>query len=152
MPSPEVRMEQLASTPLAVVRRQAKGPEIGKAVQESCGIVWNFIRSRGLTGGRNVALYLDGKVSIEAGAELEAAFESDGTVVRSQTPAGSVATATHFGPYGQMGQAHEAIHAWCRQQGHRQAGPSWEVYGHWDRSWNDNPALIRTDIFYLLKS
>ena len=69
-------------------------------------------------------------------------------VVRSATPAGPVATITHIGPYAGLGQAHDAIHAWCKAQGRALAGPSWEIYGH-----VSDPLLPPlTDIFYLLIS
>jgi hypothetical protein len=45
-------------------------------------------------------------------------------------------------------EAHDAIQHWCAANGPRLAGPSWEIYGHWEPGWNDNPALIRTDVFY----
>lgn len=28
--------------------------------------------------------------------------------------------------------------------------PNWEVYGHWQDRWRDDPSQIRTDVFYLL--
>jgi hypothetical protein len=31
------------------------------------------------------------------------------------------------------------------------AGPNWEIYGHWLDEWNNDPAKIRTDVFYLLQ-
>jgi effector-binding domain-containing protein len=61
-----------------------------------------------------------------------------------------VATTTHFGPYGGLHAAHEAICRWCADQGHKLAGPSWEVYGHWTDECNRDPSKIRTDIYYLL--
>jgi len=45
-----------------------------------------------------------------------------------------------------MKPAHVAIHNWAREKGYKLARPSWEVYGHW----NDDPAKLRTDIFYLI--
>jgi effector-binding domain-containing protein len=71
-------------------------------------------------------------------------------VIPSTTPAGPVATTTHYGPYGQLHEAHDAVLSWCRTNGYTRAGPSWEVYGHWKDEWNSDPAKIRTDIFYLL--
>lgn len=61
-------------------------------------------------------------------------------------PGGAVATTVYMGPYDQMKPAHEAIHRWVRENGRKIAGPSWEVYGHW----NEDPAKLRTDIYYLL--
>ena len=40
-----------------------------------------------------------------------------------------------------------AVREWCAEQGHTLAGPNWEVYG----DWTDNPAELRTDVFYLLR-
>ena len=64
---------------------------------------------------------------------------------------GRVATAVHMGPYQNLHFAHVAIRDWCAKHGHALAGPNWEIYGHWDESWNKDPARIRTDVFYLLK-
>jgi hypothetical protein len=54
---------------------------------------------------------------------------------------------THYGDYGRLGEANSAIHAWCRANQRPLAGPSWEVYGHWQ----EEPALLRTDVYYLLQ-
>jgi len=94
-------------------------------------------------GGLNIVFYpgsgVAGEFEIGCGVQLE----SGGNAA---TPAGLVATTVYFGPYDRMGPAHEAIHRWARESGHRLAGPSWEVYGHW----SDDPAKLRTDIFYLV--
>ncbi|MGD1071483.1 MAG: hypothetical protein ABSB15_15180 [Bryobacteraceae bacterium] len=94
-------------------------------------------------GGLNIVYYpgsgLAGEFEIGCGVQRE----SGGNAV---TPAGLVATTVYFGAYEKMGPAHEAIHRWARETGHKLAGPSWEVYGHW----SDDPAKLRTDIFYLL--
>jgi effector-binding domain-containing protein len=45
--------------------------------------------------------------------------------------AGLVATTTHYGPYGQLHEAHEAIRSWCQNNGYTSASPNWEIYGHW---------------------
>jgi effector-binding domain-containing protein len=71
-------------------------------------------------------------------------------VVRSATPAGTVASITHRGPYSELGAAHDAVRRWCEAHGHRLAGPSWEIYGHWRPEWDADPSVIRTDVCYLL--
>jgi effector-binding domain-containing protein len=68
----------------------------------------------------------------------------------STIPAGIVATLTHYGPYTGLPGAHKFIRQWCDDNGHKRAGPNWEIYGHWQQEWNTNPDKIRTDIFYLL--
>ena len=100
--------------------------------------------------GRHVALYWDARIRLEVGVELLGPFDDDGEVVRSETPAGMVASMTHFGPYGGLGAAHDAVRRWCEAHGHRLAGPSWAIYGHWRPEWDVDPAAIRTDVCYLL--
>ena len=149
----DIRLEQLTSLPLAVVRRRASLPELSKVIPDACGTVWNVVRAQKIPGaGRHVALYWDCVINLEVGVELEAPFAGHGEVVGSATPAGTVATAVHFGPYNQLPVAHQAIRRWCADHGYALAGPNWEIYGHWIHEWCDDPSKIRTDVFYLLKA
>src|SRR5437870_13755086 len=105
-----VRLEQLSARPLAVVRRRAASQELPKVVPDACGTVWNVLRSQQVSGaGRHVAVYLDCQINLEVGVELDGPFTGHGEVVASATPPGPVATTTHYGPYGQLHTAHEAI-------------------------------------------
>ena len=150
----EVRLAQLGSRPLAVVRRQASGQELSKVVPDACGTVWSVVRSQQIKGaGRHVALYLDEEINLEVGVELETPLETQyGEVAGSSTPSGMVATTVHFGPYHHLHEAHQAIRQWCAQRAYTLAGPNWEIYGHWTDEWNSDPSKIRTDVFYLLKT
>ena len=149
----DVRVENFATPrPLAIVRRKARVQELSKVVPECCGIVWNVLRAQAIKGaGRHVAIYLDCQINLEVGVELDGPFAGHGEVVPSALPAGTVATAVHFGPYNRLNEAHQAIRDWCAKHGHEPAGPNWEIYGHWVDEWNTDPAKIRTDVFYLLK-
>jgi effector-binding domain-containing protein len=143
-----IRVERVASHLTAVIRCRATQDQLSTVIPQGCGEVWAFMRTSRLPQpGHNLALYLDGEMNIEVGVEVYQPFAGNERVVCSRTPAGLVATTAHFGPYNQLGEAHQAIHNWCADHGHALAGPSWEVYGHWD----DDPAKLRTDIFYLLK-
>jgi effector-binding domain-containing protein len=146
----QVRLQQLESIPLAIIRRQARKSDLPRLVPECCGLVWNALREQKTKGGRHVAIYCDEVMNVEVGAELQGAFTDRGEVVRSATPAGLVAWATHFGPYNQLGAAHDAVRQWCKAHNHKLAGPSWEVYGHWENEWDQNPSQIRTDVFWLV--
>ncbi len=149
----DVRLEQLDSRPLAVVRRRASLRDLAKVVPDACGVVWGAVRKQNITGaGRHVALYWDDQINLEVGVEMESSFDVHGEVVGSAIPAGVVVTVTHFGPYNGLHEAHKAILDWSARSGHRLAGPNWEIYGHWIDEWNTDPAKIRTDVFYLLKS
>jgi effector-binding domain-containing protein len=133
----------------AVVCFRATCDELATVIPRACGEVWEFMRSSGLPRpGSHLALYLDGEMNIECGAEVHQPFTGNGRVICSATPAGLVATAAHLGPYDRLKEAHEAVLRWCADRGYELAGPSWEVYGHW----TDDPAQLRTDIFYLLKT
>ena len=146
-----VRLEQLGSRPIAVVRCRAASGELSKVVPDACGTVWGVVRAQQVSGaGRHVAVYLDGQINLEVGVELDGPFTGYGEVVASATPPGLVATTTHYGPYGQLHAAHEAIRRWCGNNGYTLAGPNWEIYGHWKDEWNSDPSKICTDVFYLL--
>jgi effector-binding domain-containing protein len=145
-----VQLQRLESAPVAVIRRQARQADLPRLVPELCGTVWNALKAQQAKGGRHVAIYWDASMRIEVGAELLGDFTESAEVVRSATPAGLVASTTHFGPYGGLMTANAAIKEFCRANNHRLAGPSWEIYGHWLPEWNANPALIRTDVFWLV--
>lgn len=147
-----IRLEQSPGRPLAVVRRRAAPHELSKVVLECCGLVWNALRAHQIAGaGRHVAVYFDDQINLEVGVELDTPFAGTGEVISSTTPAGTVATTTHHGPYQLLASAHDAIHGWCQASGHQLAGPRWEIYGHWQDDWNYDPGKITTNVYYLLK-
>jgi effector-binding domain-containing protein len=145
----QVEVKQVPSQLTGVVRLRAACSELAQVVPQACGEVWEFFRSSGLPRpGRHVALYLDDTGNIEVGAEVDQPFPGNDRVVCSRLPAGTVATAAHLGPYNRLGEAHAAVCKWCADHGHGLAGVNWEVYGHW----TDDPAQLRTDVFYLLQA
>lgn len=148
----EIQVTNVAAIPTAVIRSRVQPSEPSKFVPAACGEVWSFIRAARLPRpGRHVALYLEGGL-VEVGAEVSGPFAGNERVHYSQLPAGRVATIIHFGPYARLGDAHAETRQWCAQHGHRLSGICWEIYGHWDESWNKDPSKIRTDIFHLLGS
>ncbi|MDB6007539.1 MAG: Bacterial transcription activator, effector binding domain [Prosthecobacter sp.] len=137
----------------AVIRSRVPQKELSRFVPAACGEVWNFIRSAGLPKpGRHVAVYLDHQGTVEVGAEVSEPFTGNERVQCSQLPAGQVATTVQLGPYSGLGEAHAAIRQFCTAQDYRLSGVSWEIYGHWDESWNSDSSKIRTDVFYLLQN
>lgn len=148
MPSNVIHIQDVPSISVAVVRRVARPAELPRFVPEFCGLVWSALKAQGIRGGRNIAIYWDDAIHLEAGVELPGSFTEHEPVIRSATPAGLTVTTTHLGPYHTLGVAHDAIWAWAAEHGHRLAGPRWEIYGHWREEWNDDPSSIRTDIFY----
>jgi len=150
MPASLVELKTLPSVPVAVVRRTAHRGELSRLVPLLSGIVWKAVRAQQARGGRHVAIYWDQSIRLEVGVELLSPFAPAGEVVLSATPAGSVLTVTHFGPYHTLGVAHQVAKAWCTAEGRTPAGPNWEIYGHWQDAWTANPSEIRTDVCYQL--
>jgi effector-binding domain-containing protein len=144
----QVQLQDLPSIPLAVIRRQARAAELSRVVPECCGLVWNVVRAQKAKGGRHVAVYWDSSIRLEVGVELEGPFEDGDGVVHSATPAGSIASTTHFGRYQALGDAHRAVTEWCKANELRIVGPNWEIYGHWRPEWDRDPSQIRTDVYY----
>jgi effector-binding domain-containing protein len=89
---------------------------------------------------------VDAVFRLEAGVRVAGDFEPLEGVVPASVPGGRCATTTHVGPYAELPKAHWAITGWAKERGRQLAGLNWEVYG----PWNDDPALLRTDVFYLL--
>jgi effector-binding domain-containing protein len=147
----EIHLTQFEPTWLAVVRERVRAQDLSRFVPTACGEVWSFIRAANLPKpGRHVAVYLDGEGNVEVGAEVTEPFTGNDRVHCSQLPSGTVATTAHYGPYARLGEAHAAIRAWCAEHGRVCSPVSWEIYGHWEESWNADPSNIRTDVFYLL--
>jgi len=146
--SKQIEIKRVEPSPIAVVRLRAKSHELSRVIPDACGEVWNFLRANQIKGaGRHIAIYFDGQINIECGAEVANPFQGNGRVICSSSPAGMVATTAHFGPYQRLGEAHEAITQWCAAQHLQLAGPNWEIYGHW----TDDETQLRTDVFYLLR-
>lgn len=147
----EIKVTNAEPILTAVIRSRVQARELSKFVPAACGEVWSFIRSAGLPRpGRHVALYLDSGL-VEVGAEVSERFSGNARVHCSQLPAGRVATAVHFGPYARLADAHSEVRQWCSVHGQRLSSICWEIYGHWDESWNADPSKIRTDVFHLLE-
>ena len=151
-----VRVERVISRPIAVVRRRVAPGEWPKVVPEACGLVWGADKASQVTdAGRHVTVYRDagdGLLDIEVGVEVGTPFPGRGEVIGSATPAGDAAMVTHLGPYRRLGEAHQVVRQWCGVQGRALDGLYWELYGHWQDEWNNDPSKIRTDVFCLLRS
>ena len=131
---------QVPERPIAIVRGRANSANLPAKIRESFDQFYAGFKGK---GGLNIVYYpgtgVAGEFDIACGVQLEQGGNAS-------TPAGTVATTIYMGPYNQMKPAHQAIHQWARENCRQLAGPSWEVYGHW----NDDPSQLRTDIFYLL--
>ena len=135
-----VQAVQVAAQPIQLVYGQTTKATLPRDIRKLFDEFYAGFKEK---GGLNIVFYSGSGVAGEFEIGCGVQREFGGNAV---TPAGLVATTVYFGPYNLMAPAHEAIHRWARESGHTLAGPSWEVYGHW----SDDPAELRTDIFYLV--
>jgi effector-binding domain-containing protein len=144
----QVELREAVPQRTAVVRRRASLQDLPTVLPTAYGEVWEYVRAAELPGvGRNLALYLDDEIHLECGVEVSEPFTGDDKVFCSHLPAGPVAATVHLGPYHRLPEAHQAMRAWCANQGYALAGPNWEIYGHW----TDDPEKLCTEVFYLLQ-
>ena len=141
---------RVAPRPIAAVRERMAVPEVPSRFRQSLDQVYAAARSGAIAlDGQNIFVYHAGPspiIEVEFGVGVQKSFTPLGRVAYSETPGGNVATTTHWGDYGALGAAHEAVVAWCKTERHTLAGISWEVYGPWE----DDPAKRRPDIYQLL--
>jgi effector-binding domain-containing protein len=146
--SHEVQVVTTSPRLTAVVARATTWAEFPKLWMQLLDQVYAFLKTSEVQQtGHNVMLYKDGVPNVEVGVEVSGAFASDGPVISSTLPAGETAMTVHRGGYDRLGEAHDAIHAWCAANGHELAGPRWEIYG----DWHEDPAQLETEVYWLLR-
>jgi hypothetical protein len=123
----DVRIEQrdAVATAVTVVPEPSRW-------KEGLDLVWALVRANGLPAGRNVMRYGE---RVEVGVELSG-FSGSERVFASSLPAGATAVGLRVGalsPDG-IGEAHEAVRAWCEANAHAVTGECWEIYGHMDEA------------------
>jgi effector-binding domain-containing protein len=146
----DVSIRSMPPRAIACVRATMPGAKVASSFGAHLNQIYDLAKAGGVSlDGQNVFVYRQnpsGELDVEFGVGLASPFDGAGSVVQSETPSGEAATTTHWRDYA-LGDAHAAIVSWCRANGRRLAGPSWEVYGHW----SDDPSKVRTDIYYLLE-
>jgi effector-binding domain-containing protein len=149
----EIVVESVTARPLAAVRRRIRIGEVSSTWRPPLDQVWAFLRRHpGLRrDGHNIFLYhhparREDPMDVDFGVEVTGPFESEGEVAFTETPAGTVASAVHVGPYDMLREAHDAIHAWSVAEGRSFAGASWEIYG----DPTDDPTSLEVRVIYLL--
>jgi effector-binding domain-containing protein len=149
--TPEVSVRTVEPTATAVVAATTTWARFPAAWRPMLDEVWRFLRGHAPEGlyeqGHNVMLYLDDVPTVEVGVQVSGSFEPVGDVVASTLPGGLVATATHTGPIGGLGDTHRAVREWASANGHLPAGPHWEVYGDPDPA----TGAFDVEVFWLLE-
>jgi effector-binding domain-containing protein len=148
----QVMVEAVQPELVAAVRATATISDIPRAWKPALDQVWAFLKTQSaMAPGHNFFLYhhparRNEAMNIDFGVQVARRFEPQGAVRCIETPAGEVASTVHIGPYDRLGDAHNAIHAWCAAHHRSIAHASWEIYG----DWNHDQALLETAVKYLL--
>lgn len=154
----DVQIQTVKPHLLAAVQGIAHGGNLVPQLFQLLDKVWKFLKANPAVKneGLNVFLY-NGEpgndllhngsgLPVVAGVIVPNRFPDAGELKCLATPAGRVTTVTHIGPYEKLPEVHAAVRDWCQSNRRKMAGPSWELYGHW----NEDVQKLRTDIFYLL--
>src|SRR5215813_3105217 len=143
----EVTITDAVARRTAVVAATTTWQEFPALWGQLLGEVWDCLHAGGIYRGcRNIMLYWDDVPNVEVGVVLDQPCQLTGRVVTSALPAGTTAMTVHRGPFGDVGQAHDAVVRWCAAHGQPLTGTRWEVYG----PHNDDPAEQWTEVYWLL--
>jgi effector-binding domain-containing protein len=152
MPHGRYEITEVAVSPrlVAGVRARVARGRVAQEFGQHLNLVYSAARD-GLIAldGQNIFIYREATASelvVDFCVGAKQPFVAVGAVEPYTTPSGVAVMTTHCGDYRLLGDANAAIIAWCEAHGRRRAGPSWEVYGHW----HADPALLRTDVYWLL--
>ena len=141
----------VAPRPVAGVRANVPRGRVAQQFGRHLDQVYAAARAGAVVlDGQNIFIYraaTTDQLTVDFCVGVKAPFAAVGAVVPLETPHGVAAMTTHHGDYGGLNDANAAILEWCRVNGRLRAGPSWEVYGHWD----PDPAQLRTDVYDLLQ-
>jgi effector-binding domain-containing protein len=130
----DVVVETAQPESVAAVRATVAIRGIAQAWKPALDQVWAFLKTNVELGpGHNLFLYhhpehRNEAMNIDFGVQVARPFEQEGNVRCIETPAGEVARTVHVGPYDRLGDAHNAIHAWCATNNGKIVGASWEIY------------------------
>ncbi len=153
MPTPPYDVREVLVAPRAVAGVKARVPrgQVGAQFGRHLDQVYAAARAGAIAlDGQNIFIYrsaTDDTLDVEFCVGTTAEFSATGNVEPLLTPSGRAVMTTHVGDYARLGEANAAIVEWCRVNGRERAGPSWEVYGHWD----PDPTRLSTDVYYLLR-
>ena len=148
----EIRELTVAPRAVAGVRAEVRRGQVARELGRHLEQVYAAGKSGAVAlDGQNIFIYRGAtgdRLTVDFCVGVTAPFAAVGAVVPLETPQGVAAMTRHVGDYARLADANAAILEWCRVNGRAPAGPSWEVYGHWD----PDPSKLRTEVYHLLKT
>lgn len=130
----EVTVKEVPAQHLATMGKHATMGTIGQDVSSGFAAVGEAV---GRTGAQMVGppfLVMFDVIDEESDGDIQIAFPvaepfaGSGDVVGEETPAMTVASTVHCGPYDEVGPAYHTLIGWIQEHGHEIAGPPREIY------------------------
>ena len=141
---------ELGERPAAVVHVDATMADFPRVLGEAFGLAAQAIAASGATiAGHPFARYLSfgDRIEAEAGFPFVGPLVPTDRVTRTMLPGGRAVTATHVGPYDEIGTAWDRATAWMGEHQLECAGPAWEAY----LTGPDDPGPPVTEIFWPIR-
>lgn len=148
-----IKLSEPARVAEAAASAPGFGPEnVGPVFQPLFQQVHARLRDQGARPGINIARYQDpdedGGVTFHVGFEIgDQDINADDLLRITSLPAVRVAALVHRGTMQDIAPAFEALIHWVKDSGHTLAGPTRELYHHWDY---EDPAAHVTELQVLL--
>lgn len=147
----EFSLLERAPQPTAVLRSTIAVSDIPKFLGRAYEAVMRELAMQGITPTGEPFAYYRGAptatVDIEAGFPVPVPCAPGGDVLAGELPGGTIATATHVGPYETMIDTYERLTNWISAQGLVPGEVMWETYLT-DPQQEPDPTMWRTQIFW----
>ena len=143
--------KNVEAQPILGIRTSLKMEEIGQVLGSLFGKVYGYIKEKGQEpAGMPHSIYysIDGDtIDLQCGMPVQSPIGGGERIQAGELPAGTVATATHAGPYEGLPKTWQALVEWIGSQGFQPAGAPWEVYVT-DPGAEPDQSKWRTDIYF----
>lgn len=147
----EFSLLERSPQPTAIVRSTIAVSEIPEFLGRAYQAVMRVLAIQGITPMGEPFAYYRGAptttVDIEAGFPVAVPCAPGGDVLQGELPGGTIATATHVGPYETMVNTYERLTNWITAQGVVPGEAMWETYLT-DPQQEPDPTKWRTQIFW----
>ena len=144
-----IEVVELKPQPVIVIETDVAPPALGEALARILPTVHGFASAHdtpvtGMPFMRYLAM--TDRFRIEAGMPVAEPVAGEGEIECRQLPGGRAATTLFVGPYDRVGEAWDAIYAWCDARGIERRYGGWDVYEN-DPAEAGDPSGYRTRLY-----
>ncbi len=130
---PDIEVVEIESAPSISITDSSTIDEMGLKMGEMFGELMAYVEIKKLNvTAQPYTIYYNydpaGYTVMEAGIPVDNARSSRGRIKVAESPGGKAVKAIYFGPYEEIGVAHEAIEKYVKLHGLEITGPPWDIY------------------------